>query len=132
MISIIPRYIFNFIFYVLLQVVILNKMEFSGYLNPYLYVIFILILPFETPGWLIINAGFYFRLKYRYVFKHDRYAYGCNLAYCLFTTVYSIPIFPLEIIMNQVPFRYLRTMAFPGFLNMQPFWFSFITLSILL
>ncbi len=57
MISIIPRYIFNFIFYVLLQVVILNKMEFSGYLNPYLYVIFILILPFETPGWLLLTLA---------------------------------------------------------------------------
>ncbi|GAF04210.1 rod shape-determining protein MreD [Saccharicrinis fermentans] len=54
MISLIPRYIFNFLFFVLLQVLILNKMEFSGYLNPYLYVIFILTLPFETPGWLLL------------------------------------------------------------------------------
>ncbi len=54
MISIIPRYLFNFFFFVLLQVLILNKMEFSGYLNPYLYVIFILTLPFETPRWLLL------------------------------------------------------------------------------
>jgi len=57
MISIIPRYIFNFFFFVLLQVLILNKMEFSGYLNPYLYVIFILTLPFETPGWLLLTLA---------------------------------------------------------------------------
>ncbi len=54
MISLIPRYLFNFFFFVLLQVLILNKMEFSGYLNPYLYVFFILTLPFETPGWLLL------------------------------------------------------------------------------
>ncbi|WP_066629750.1 rod shape-determining protein MreD [Labilibacter marinus] len=57
MISLIPRYIFNFFFFVLLQVLILNKMEFSGYLNPYLYVVFILTLPFETPGWLLLTLA---------------------------------------------------------------------------
>ncbi|TLX77692.1 rod shape-determining protein MreD [Labilibacter sediminis] len=54
MISLVPRYIFNFIFFVLLQTLILNKIEFSGYINPYLYVLFILTLPFETPGWLLL------------------------------------------------------------------------------
>ncbi len=54
MISLIPRYIFNFFFFILLQVLILNKIEFSGFINPYLYVIFILILPFETPKWLLL------------------------------------------------------------------------------
>ncbi len=54
MISLIPRYIFNFFFFVFLQVIILNKIELSGYLNPYLYVLFILTLPFETPGWLLL------------------------------------------------------------------------------
>ncbi len=32
-------------------------MEFSGYLNPYLYVICILTLPFETPGWLLLTLA---------------------------------------------------------------------------
>lgn len=54
MISVIPRYLFNFVFFVLLQGLILNKIEFSGYLNPYLYVLFILTLPFDTPGWLLL------------------------------------------------------------------------------
>ncbi|MCW3784982.1 rod shape-determining protein MreD [Plebeiibacterium sediminum] len=54
MISLIPRYIFNFFFFIFLQVLILNKIEFSGYINPYLYVLFILTLPFETPGWLLL------------------------------------------------------------------------------
>ena len=54
MIGVIPRYIFNFFFFLLLQVLILNKIEFSGYINPYLYVVFLLTLPFETPKWLLL------------------------------------------------------------------------------
>lgn len=29
-------------------------MEFSGFINPYLYILFIITLPFETPGWLLL------------------------------------------------------------------------------
>ena len=54
MIGLIPRYFFNFFFFLFIQVLILNKIEFSGYLNPYLYVLFVLTLPFEIPGWLLL------------------------------------------------------------------------------
>ncbi len=57
MITHIPKYIFNFFFFVLLQVFILNKIELSGQLNPFLYIIFIITLPFETPGWLLLVLG---------------------------------------------------------------------------
>lgn len=58
MIEIIPRNIFRFIVLVLIQVLILNNIEFSGYINPFLYVLFILLLPFETPAWLLLVSGF--------------------------------------------------------------------------
>ena len=48
----------NFIFLLLLQVLILNHIDFSGYINGYLYVLFILLLPFETPKWLLLVSGF--------------------------------------------------------------------------
>jgi len=48
----------NFIFLLLLQVLILNHIEISGFINGYLYVLFILLLPFETPKWLILVSGF--------------------------------------------------------------------------
>jgi len=57
-IEIIPRNIFRFIVLVLIQVLILNNIEFSGYINPFLYVLFILLLPFETPAWLLLVSGF--------------------------------------------------------------------------
>lgn len=50
--------IFRFFFLVLLQVLILNNIQLSGYLNPFLYVLFILMLPFNTPNWLVLILGF--------------------------------------------------------------------------
>ena len=48
----------RFIFLVLFQVLILNNVELSGYLNPFLYVLFILMLPFQTPNWLVLILAF--------------------------------------------------------------------------
>ena len=42
--SVIRQSIF-FIFLVLLQVLVLNNIAFAGYLNPYIYILFILLLP---------------------------------------------------------------------------------------
>lgn len=52
----IVRYIFWFILFVLVQGLILNHVNIGGYLNPYLYVMFILLLPFDIsrPQSLII------------------------------------------------------------------------------
>ncbi len=58
MISYLPRYIFNFFFLMLVQVLVLNNIQFSGFVNPYLYVLFIITLPFETPGWLLLLLAF--------------------------------------------------------------------------
>ena len=43
---------------VLFQGLILNNIEFGGYIVPFLYVVFILALPFETPNWLVLLIGF--------------------------------------------------------------------------
>ena len=48
----------RFIFLVLFQVLILNNIHFSGYINPYFYIYFILLLPFETPRWLLLSSAF--------------------------------------------------------------------------
>ncbi len=57
MINLLPRYLFNFVAFVLLQVLLLNNLQFSGHLNPYLYVLFIITLPFSTPKWLLLVLG---------------------------------------------------------------------------
>jgi rod shape-determining protein MreD len=58
MIRYFSRHIVNFIFLILFQVLILNNIQVSGYINPYLYVLFIILLPFETPKWLLLVTGF--------------------------------------------------------------------------
>ena len=48
----------RFVFLILFQVLILNNIQFSGYINPYFYIYFILLLPFETPRWLLLLSAF--------------------------------------------------------------------------
>jgi rod shape-determining protein MreD len=47
-----------FIVLILVQVLVLNNIQFSGYINPFLYVLFILLLPFQTPVYLLLFLGF--------------------------------------------------------------------------
>ena len=56
--NIILKNIIRFIVLVLIQVFVLNNIRLNGYVNPYLYVLFILLLPFETPGWLLLTSAF--------------------------------------------------------------------------
>jgi len=48
----------RFIFLILLQVLLLNNINFLGYVNPYLYVIFLVLYPFNTPQSLFIIVSF--------------------------------------------------------------------------
>jgi len=52
------RNIIRMIILVLFQVLVLNNIQVSGYINPYMYVLFILLLPFNTPRWLLLVSGF--------------------------------------------------------------------------
>lgn len=43
---------------ILFQVLILSQIELNRFVSPYLYPLFILILPFETPIWAVMLIGF--------------------------------------------------------------------------
>ena len=58
MIRVLPRNILRFAFLVLAQILLFNNIQFSGYINPYIYILFILLMPFETPGWILLISGF--------------------------------------------------------------------------
>jgi hypothetical protein len=58
MINRIPWYILSFLVLVLVQVLLLNNIQLSGYLNPYIYILFILSLPNDTPGWALLVLAF--------------------------------------------------------------------------
>lgn len=54
MIAKILQQLFRFIFLVGIQVVLLNHIQWSGYVNPYIYILFVLMLPVEIPNWLLL------------------------------------------------------------------------------
>ena len=58
MIKYLPKYLLIFFVCLLLQVAIFNEMQISRFLNPSFYVLFILLLPFETPKWLQLISAF--------------------------------------------------------------------------
>lgn len=59
MINAIPKYILIFFIAVLTQILILNNILFSELnINPFWYIIFILLLPVETPKWLLMILSF--------------------------------------------------------------------------
>ena len=47
-----------FISLVLVQVLIFNQVQFSGFFNPYIYVLFVLLLPLSTPRYLMLVSAF--------------------------------------------------------------------------
>lgn len=47
----------RFVVLFLLQVLIFDNLRFGSFIHPYVYVLFIMMLPFETPQWkVMINA----------------------------------------------------------------------------
>lgn len=69
----------RFIFLVLLQVLLLNNINFLGYINPYLYVLFILLFPFNSSQTLFIFLSFLLGLSID-LFEDSG---GINAAACL-------------------------------------------------
>ena len=58
MINSILRFGLIFILLILLQVLLFNNIQFSGYVNPYVYIMFILLLPIDIPSWLLLLLSF--------------------------------------------------------------------------
>jgi hypothetical protein len=52
------KYITMFIIVVLLQVLLFNQVQFSGFVNPWFYILFILLLPVSTPGYAVLLLAF--------------------------------------------------------------------------
>ena len=55
---IIARNILRFIVVVVFQVLVMDNVMLNGYMVPYVYLLFILLMPFETPRWIVLLSGF--------------------------------------------------------------------------
>ncbi len=59
MISSYLKYTVMFILLVLIQILILNQVQLSGYINPFMYILFILLLPVNSPAYLLLTLAFF-------------------------------------------------------------------------
>ena len=50
--------IIRFVALVVAQVLLINHIRLGGYVHPYVYLIFVMLLPINTPGWQLLIAGF--------------------------------------------------------------------------
>jgi hypothetical protein len=48
----------RFVLLVASQVLLIDHMQLGGYINPPVYALFILLLPFQTPGWILLISSF--------------------------------------------------------------------------
>jgi hypothetical protein len=79
MLQIYGKNIARFVFLVLFQVLVLNHINLGGYINPYFYIYFILLLPFATPKWMLLLSGFAIGIAVD-IFTHTL---GLNAAACV-------------------------------------------------
>jgi rod shape-determining protein MreD len=52
------KYFLQFAVLILAQLLLFSNIEFSGYINPYIYILLILLLPFNTPGLVLLVVSF--------------------------------------------------------------------------
>lgn len=52
----------RFFILIVIQVLILNNIQLFRIFNPYLYILFILLLPFNTPRWIVLFTSFFLGL----------------------------------------------------------------------
>lgn len=58
MLNQIPINLLRLILLLLAQTLVFNYVNYSSFINPYVFPLFILLLPFETPRWLLMLLGF--------------------------------------------------------------------------
>ena len=50
--------ILRFVVLVVAQVLIVNHIRLGGFVHPYIYLIFVMLLPINIPGWQLLISGF--------------------------------------------------------------------------
>jgi rod shape-determining protein MreD len=58
MINTFIKYGIIIILLILLQLLLFNNIQFSGYINPYVYIMIVLLLPSTIPSWLLLIISF--------------------------------------------------------------------------
>ena len=112
-----------FVVLVLIQVLILNQVQFSGFVNPYIYILFILLLPLSAPRYAVLILAFLIGLTVD-VFSNS---WGIHAAASVFIA-YARPLV-VRIISNREEDR----SDYPGLFQTKFSWFlSYVTIMVLM
>ena len=55
---IIARNILRFFVVIIFQILVMDNVMINGYMIPYVYLLFIILMPFDTPRWVVLLSGF--------------------------------------------------------------------------
>lgn len=76
----IGKYIIWFVGLLFLQVVVLSNMNASRYVLPFVYMLFLLILPKSTPRWLLLLFGFGMgSIVDAFLHSYGTHAFSCTI-----------------------------------------------------
>ena len=78
------KHIIRFIVLITIQILVMNNVLFMGYINPFIYILFLLLLPLDTSRWLILILAFCLGISVD-AFQNTMglHAFSCVLiAYC--------------------------------------------------
>ena len=117
------KYILMFVGLVLTQVLVFNHIQFSGFVNPYIYILFIMLLPLSSPRYLVLIAAFCLGLTID-IFSN-------SLGVLAFATVFMAYMRPL--IIRAISNREEDKSNYPGLLQFKFRWFtSYTTIMVLI
>lgn len=108
-----------FISLVLLQIIVLNNINFLGYINPYLYIIFIFIYPIKKTDNTLILLSFILGLFIDFFSNTG----GVNAAATLFIAFIRIPVLKVVLGKREIDYNSISLNKLPFFRT-----YSYITI----
>jgi rod shape-determining protein MreD len=112
------KYSVMFIALVLVQVLIFNQVHLGGYINPFIYILFIMLLPVNTPRYLLLFAGFFLGLAI------DVFSNSLGIHAAATVLIAYIRPFVIRSISNREEDRH----EFPGMKQNSFSWFLYYTI----
>lgn len=117
------KYGIMFIGLVLIQVLILNHIQFSGFVNPYIYILFVLLLPFSSPKYVVLLLAFLIGITVD-IFSN-------SLGIHAFATVFAAYLRPF--VVRLISNREEDRTDYPGLMQNKLRWFlSYVTIMVII
>lgn len=111
------------VFLIMFQVLVLNNLNLNTYVHPYVYPMFIILLPFDTPRWMLLVVA------YLVGFTIDMFVTtpGMHAAACVF-----IAYFRPQLIKFYTPITGYESVTSPSISELGVIWFTMFTATTIL